>query len=691
MEISNLNKRFLAVCLAITLTAVSCKRDILMQENDSKSLKALNKKDNASENYYYYKGKKIFLKPNKEFIFVNYSKTASLNVETAQLRETAKGLKSFSGKSFVNQSADKTFYWKEMKLNNLSEIEYNDQVKKLQASPNIETVSPYFFDASGQKIGLSNFFYVKLKKEADLPLLEQKARENHLSIVEKNKFMPLWYTLTCTKETLKNALEISNLFFESGLFEYAEPDFLIENIASNASNTFFGNQWNLLNNGNYGGTYRADIYAKEAWVKKKGEGINVAVLDQGIELSHPDLLTNLHNLSYDTETMSSPSIVRGSHGTACAGIIGAVDNNIGIVGVAPKAKLMSVSNGLILSSTIKLELANGINWSWQNGADIISNSWGSNSLASSLIDEAISNALAQGRNGKGTIVVFATGNNNGSVNYPANSNPAILAVGAASMCDQRKAPTSCDKETGWGSNFGSELDVVAPGVLIPTTDLTGSGGYNSGSSQGSVLLPVDFSDANYTGTFNGTSSACPQVAGLAALVLSANPQLTGQQVRNIIESTARKSDKYVFSNSSSRVNGKWNNEYGYGMIDAEVAVRKALAVSNKAEFLINFSSQNSSATFKLEILRQGTAIATYNLNQDIQYKINLDAGTYQIRCTPTSSYHQEVLLTMYNSNNKPYSQIKTWGIDRESTTPVVQSVDVINGNLYDFNILHTFD
>ena len=94
-----------------------------------------------------------------------------------------------------------------------------------------------------------------------------------------------------------------------------------------------------------------------------------------------------------------------------------------------------------------------------------------------IIDDAIDNALTQGRNGLGTVVVFAAGNDNGGVSYPANSNSEIITVGALSPCGERKSPNSCDGETTWGSNFGAELDIMAPGVLIPTTDRQGNNGY----------------------------------------------------------------------------------------------------------------------------------------------------------------------------------------------------------------------
>ena len=142
-------------------------------------------------------------------------------------------------------------------------------------------------------------------------------------------------------------------------------------------------------------------------------------------------------------------------------------------------------------------------------------------------------AISNGRNGLGCVIVFAAGNNNNStVSYPANAIADIVAVGALSPCGERKNPSSCDGETNWGSNYGTALDVMAPGVLIPTTDISGSAGYSSG---------------DYFNRFNGTSSACPHVAGIAALVLSVNPSLTQKEVVTIIEKTAKKTGNYSYA------------------------------------------------------------------------------------------------------------------------------------------------
>jgi subtilisin family serine protease len=239
-------------------------------------------------------------------------------------------------------------------------------------------------------------------------------------IVEQDPFMPLWFVLSVTSASNYNTLKVTNIFYESGLFQSAEPDFMLENILACVNDPYFNDQWGLKNTGQYGGTSGIDIKACDAWQIATGSGIVVAVMDEGIELDHPDLEANIYPLSFDTENRSSPSVVRGAHGTACAGIIGAVQNNdTGVSGVAPAGQLMSISRDLgvfsVLDPLTKEDLAFGINWAWHHGADVISNSWGGTHLQGWYIAEAIDSAQTYGRGGKGCVVVFSAGNDDGAL------------------------------------------------------------------------------------------------------------------------------------------------------------------------------------------------------------------------------------------------------------------------------------
>ena len=213
--------------------------------------------------------------------------------------------------------------------------------------------------------------------------------------------------------------------------------------------------------------------------------------------------------------------------------------------------------------------ADGFNWAWRNGASVISNSWRSSTF-SELLEDAIQSAMTNGRNGLGCVVTFSAGNNDSNtVGYPASSLPDIIVVGALSLSGKRKSSTTIDNEGWWGSDYGTQLDIMAPGVLIYTTDRTGSVGYVSG---------------DYMPNFIGTSSACPHVAGVAALILSVNPNLTQKEVATIIEKTARKVGGYSYSTVSGRPNGTWHTEVGYGLIDAYAAVMEAQNASTTVYF-----------------------------------------------------------------------------------------------------------
>lgn len=587
----------------------------------------------AQEYYYYYKGKKQSLKLNTEFIYVV---TSSELGDSQKLRESINAdarvthfdvAKSRQTLKTIAPDASQQ-YWAEVQLTKKRDARaYDDYIKSVKARSGVQIVSPYFTDRDGQKVGLSQFFYVKLKLAGDYASLEKFARDANVRIAGQNKFMPLWYTLQVTAKSTLNAMEAANRFHESGQFQHAEPALMMDNIKQDVPNDpHYVSQWGLNNTGLYGGTAGIDVNAEDAWNLTKGSrDVIVAVLDQGVEMDHPDLAPNVFGNGFDTGSGSSPSQVLGEHGTACAGIIGAVQgNNIGVSGIAPSAKLMSVSNSLFLTPTIQQELADGINWAWQNGADIISNSWGHNSLASSLIDDAIDDALANGRDGLGTVIVFASGNNNGAVIYPANSNADIITVGAMSECGERKSLVSCDGENTWGSNFGSTLDVVAPGVLVPTTDLQGTNGYNPFLAlHNGTHVATDFPEQEYTVWFNGTSSATPMVAGVAALVLSVNKCLTHNQVEDIIEQSAQKVGGYAYAMSPGRPNGTWFNQMGYGLVDAYAAVLLAqgLLASTPA---VNLYSQDRPFDTGAE---PNPDTGPYYITEDIWVRQNLDGGT----------------------------------------------------------------
>ncbi|MDD5230618.1 MAG: S8 family serine peptidase [Candidatus Marinimicrobia bacterium] len=297
----------------------------------------------------------------------------------------------------------------------------------------------------------------------------------------------------------------------------------------------FLNQWNL-----------SKINILEAWNVTTGNPtIKIAVIDNGVDIAHEDLFDNLV-IGYNAVNPGEDpdhSCVPCYHGTAVAGIAGATTNNaLGIAGVAYNCKIMPVKwiQGLYSQlipddNSIPVD---AINWAVSNGADVINISWEFNNVPE--ITNAINSAVSNGRSGKGCIVVCAAGND-GDIIYPATLS-SVICVGMTNSSDDRIS----------GSGTGTELDIMAPGkvpTLDPMTPYLSYGNTNTGYD-------------NETNA--GTSYASPHVAGVAALMLSANSELTHTQVKEILYRTAK-----------DLGDGGWDSHYGWGRVDAGKAVKTA--------------------------------------------------------------------------------------------------------------------
>jgi len=328
---------------------------------------------------------------------------------------------------------------------------------------------------------------------------------------------------------------------------------------------YFPHQWHLHNTGQSGGTPDADINAPEAWEITTGDtNIVVAVIDDGVDSNHPDLAPNLVP-GYDCrddDNSPDPTDPNDKHGTACAGLVAARgDNEIGVTGVAYNCRIMPVriEFGEEPNLTRETITATAIRWAAVQGADILSNSWGDEESPKPIVHSAILDVTKPGglgRDGKGCVVLFAAGNEQGDIIWPAKY-PEVVAVGAT---DHNDLPT-------WYTNHGPEMDIVAPGGgsvqdrskgLIWTTDLVGARGYSDKNSDPNIL--------DYTETFSGTSAATPIAAGVAALILSVEPDLTNEQVRGFLTISARDLGE-----------PGWDEHYGWGRVDARGALDMVLA------------------------------------------------------------------------------------------------------------------
>jgi thermitase len=308
--------------------------------------------------------------------------------------------------------------------------------------------------------------------------------------------------------------------------------------------------------------------AKDAWQLLSGKAaIKIAVLDEGVDTKHADLKGRIVG-TYDalSRTANQQPNAWDGHGTACAGLAAAIPNKIGVRGIGGGCSILAVriayspSNGANWV-TSNSAIQEAIDWAWKNGADVLSNSWGGGAPSNAIIN-AFERARTKGRSGKGCVVVIAAGNESGPVSFPGTL-PKVLTVSASNEADEPKTKTSSDGEFWWGSNFGPEVDVAAPGVHNYTTDISGNAGYNPGNTS---------LNGDYVSNFNGTSSATPIVAGAAALVLSAAPNLTESQVRSILKTTADKVGTVVYSAGR-------NDQMGNGRVNVLKAVKRAMTMA----------------------------------------------------------------------------------------------------------------
>jgi subtilisin family serine protease len=405
------------------------------------------------------------------------------------------------------------------------------------------------------------------------------------------------------------SIDIANAIYESGLVDWCHPDFITKTERT-TTDPLFSQQYYLKNTGQNGGTFGVDIKAEQAWaITTSSNNIRVAVIDDGIE-AHEDLgnrvlqgFTPLNPTSFGAPTTQNiPGVIIG-HGQVCAGMIAASHNTLGIAGIAPNVHIVPINIfhtweynwnwGRWFSIESVQNIADAIEFAWdpvRGNADIISNSWGYDETPTNAdaITQEIHNAITLGRlrngNRLGCVVVFASGNShpNHGISFPASVN-GVLSVGAVDR-----------NGTVWNySCRGNRLDVVAPSGNVNlngdvvTTDRMNALGYETG---------------NYTSRFGGTSAACPQVAGVAALILSVRPDLTQAQVRQAVESNCTKLFGYTFSSNVNHPNGTWNSEVGYGLVNAYAAVYSvAPRIEGPSEVCssssVAFSAINTYASF----------------------------------------------------------------------------------------------
>ncbi len=438
--------------------------------------------------------------------------------------------------------------------------------------------------------------------------------------------------------------------------EYAEPNYLLQ-LYSIPNDPYYSSA------GSWGQSYDdlwgiKKIQSSTAWDIAQGEGVTVAVIDSGVEYNHEDLASNIlinnkeiPNNGIDDDGNGYVDDVRGwdfsgdgsysivedkdpmdtnGHGTHVSGTIAAIGNNgIGVIGVAPKAKIMPVK---IFPNSRDDVASKGIKYAVDNGAKILSCSWGRTGF-SKTISDAFNYAYS-----KGVISVVAAGNENeDSLNNVPACLSSVITVASSDHNDVRSD----------FSNFGPKTDIAAPGGDSLIDDATKS--YRNILSLRAAGLDAYGDGVCIVGTkyyrARGTSMAAPHVSGLAALILSKKNTLKNEEVRQIIRQTADDID----------IAG-WDLNTGYGRINAY----KALDMVNKnivpsLAHIASYSSDTNAKTLTINGSASGNGFSRYK----VEYGAGIAPAAWTLGKTATTAVTNGVLATLSTAVLQPgYYSIK---------------------------------
>lgn len=481
----------------------------------------------------------------------------------------------------------------------------DDQLDQVRKKRDIELgTHVYYAEGSNKPLLPTGEIYIIFETAVDEEELQIVLDEYALELVERRGDDRIIAKVT---KNSPNPIKVANYLQQISLVKHAEPDIdtLVDEYISLPSDTLIKQQWHLKNDGiikdaGYPTKKGADAKVVDAWNRIGNIGsskVTIAVIDNGFDLTHPDLRDKIFR-PWDLWTRSS-KVSEGdpffTHGTPCASIALASANGRGIVGVAPNAKFMPVSG----TSFGLRATENMFDYCIKNGADIISCSWGSTDpryTLSLLKEEAISKAAREGRNGKGAIVLYAAGNEGlDYINFYA-AHPDVIAVGASDSRDRHSRY----------SNAGRELDVVAPSngdwPLIAARAYWDEGTTIRGEGEWRWWADGQSRGDNYK-HFGGTSASTPLVAGICALMLSANPDLTAKEVKDILRKTADKiGDPSEYSSEGH------SRKYGYGRVNADRAVAEALRRRDGSQPVVEVEENISSGRglFRFSVERQAS-------------------------------------------------------------------------------------
>ena len=445
--------------------------------------------------------------------------------------------------------------------------------------------------------------------------------------------------------------------------EYVQPNYIYKTTSTVPNDEHYNELWAM-----------PKIQAPEAWDTTTGSSdVTVAVIDTGVDYNHEDLSANIWTNENETPDNGIDDDSNGyiddyygwdfrnddkdpmddhGHGTHCSGTIAAVgNNNIGVAGVTWNTKIMSLKFLSASGSGSSSDGASAIIYAADSGADVLSNSWGGGGQS-----QVITDAITYAHDQKGCVVVAAAGNDDEDVygHYPANIND-VITVAATDSSDQKAS----------FSNYGSKIDVAAPGVDIVSLRAPGTDMYGDGNH----FIPDGDPNAKYYRA-SGTSMACPHVSGLAALILANNPSLNNEEVRQVIKKSG-----------DDLGDTGWDRYFGTGRINAYNALNQGSVVETQinspypgSNFFdsIDITGTSSGTNFQSYQLEYGSGYnpvswtTLHSSNTSVTNSTlyswdtkTVEDGLYILKLTSTDSFADTFEFRTYvNINNNPEAPTK---------------------------------
>ncbi len=481
-----------------------------------------------------------------------------------------------------------------------------DGVMKQLRSPAFRTVVHHAYKPAGSDgtiYYVTDRILVSFKRQVKSAAIDTLLNKYALRLLKAYPFRPNTFLVQVTDTSGANPVKIANRLAAEREVRTAEPN-MVNRFQPMylPSDPLFVHQWHLHAEDGPQVLGAASVSAPEAWEITRGQrGVVIAVIDDGFDLSHPDFTGPdkvVHPKDYvDGDANPFPDTRNQDyHGTPTAGVAVAESNGVGVVGIAHGCAFMPVRFPLAADDDFLIDLFTEVG----SKADVISCSWGPPPVFAPLQSDFYflleQLAAKGGPRGKGCVICFAAGNFNapiadmvnptnfawldaGNGIHRATVGPILNGLAAHPDVIAVAASTSLNKHAAY-SNWGPEISVCAPSdnfhPLLPGAFVPGRGIWTTDNE----AFGLDFQPGSrFTGGFGGTSSATPLAAGVAALVLSANPDLTALEVRSILQKTADK----ILDTDPDIVSGANRGQYddagrcdwfGFGKINAAAAVKE---------------------------------------------------------------------------------------------------------------------